>query len=281
MSVATEIAAAGSDPAAMAPQIRRVPLELQDLLLQVGSVDGIYVVVEGVPAGARLSAGRFNGDDTWSLAPGELDGLMVILPITRTEPFPLSVRILTPDPGGYDYASTTARFEIVICPDRAVTVAVPARSATGGSARPRRRPARPSQSDATTPEDSRLAAARAEWQVEEEILLARIRAYWENTEQQRWQARESELRAELAAELAAAEAAWARREAKRIAAVEAQWAARYAASQARWRAHEGQYWCKPSPAPAIDANRTTIGRFVGRLAPPVAFACTFAAMWIL
>jgi hypothetical protein len=258
-----------------------VALDLQDLLLQAGAVDGIYVVVEDVPAGMRLSAGRCNGNDTWSLAPGELDGLKLVLPLARIEPFLLSVRILAPDPCGYDYASTTAKFEIIVCPDRDLSVAVPARNATGGSAWPRLLPVRSSlQSDSTMNEDPGLAAARAEWQVEEEVRFARARAWWESTEEERWLARESELRARLSAELAEAEAAWARREASRVGAVEAQWAARFAASKARWRAHEEQYRCVPLSAPAAAAERTALRRFIGRLAPPVAFACTFAAIWM-
>lgn len=279
MSDETEIAAEGSGSRPMAAEISRVALDLQDLLLQVGAVDGIYVVVEDVPSGTRLSAGRCNGDDTWSLAPGELDGLKLILPLSRIEPFLLSVRILAPDPCGYDYASTTAKFEIIVCPDRELTVAVPARSASGVSAWPRPLAVQPSvQNGSMTTDDRQLAAARAEWQVEEEIRFARARAYWESTEEERWLVRESELRSQLSAELAEAEAEWARRETNRVASVEAHWAARLAASKARWRAHEEQYRCVP--APAVGAERTALRRWIARLAPPVAFACTFAAIWM-
>src|SRR5262245_17756400 len=90
--------------------VRRVALDLEHPLLQPGAANGAYVVVEDVPPGTRLTAGRCNGDDTWSLARGELDGLQAILPADRIEPFLMSVRILTPDPHGYDYASTAARF---------------------------------------------------------------------------------------------------------------------------------------------------------------------------
>jgi hypothetical protein len=282
MNIATEIAAGGSDLGAIATEIRRVALDLQDLLLQVGATDGIYVVVEDVPAGTRLSAGRCNGNDTWSVAPGELDGLQLILPLTRIERFLLSVRILAPDPCGYDYASTTAKFEIIVCPDRELTVAVPARTPAGASAWPRLLPVQRSpQSDSTATEDRRLTAARAEWQVEEEIRSARARAYWESTEEERWLVRESELRARLSAELAEAEAGWARREASRVAAVEAHWVARLAASKARWRAHEEQSRCVALPAQAVNPERTTLRRFIARMAPPFAFACTFVAAWML
>src|SRR5262245_54373437 len=55
MSVATDIPPGGSSC------IRRVALDLEYPLLQVGAVDGVYVVVEDVPAGIRLTAGRCNG----------------------------------------------------------------------------------------------------------------------------------------------------------------------------------------------------------------------------
>jgi hypothetical protein len=282
MSVATEVGSGGCDLGAKATEIRRVALDLEDLLLRAGTVDGIYVVVEDVPAETRLSAGRCNGNETWSLAPGELDGLTLVLPLTRIEPFLLSVRVLAPDPCGYDYASTTAKFEIIVCPDRELTLAVPARNSTGGLSWPRPLPVQPSlHSDSTTTADRRVAAARAEWQVEEEIRSARARAYWESTEEERWLVRESELRAQLRAELAEAEAAWALREAKRVAAVEAHYAARLAANKVRWRAQEEQFRCAPLPAQPVDAERTTLRRFLAKLAPPLAFACTLAATWIL
>jgi len=294
MSFATEIATGESscrstaettpDLSDIGEDIRRIALNLQHPLLQVGATDVIYVVVEDVPAGIRLSGGRCNGDDTWSLAPGDLDGLQAILPGAQIEPFLLSVRILTPDPGGYDYASTTAKFEIIVCPDRESAVVVAARSRMGASAwpRPRLRPAQPSrQSDSMAAEDPRLTAARAEWQVEEEVRSARARAYWESTEEERWLGRESELRAQLSAELAEAEARWAHREASRVAAVEANWIARLATSQARWRMHKEQHRCVALPAQTIKLERTRLRRCIAKLAAPIAFACTFVSVWML
>jgi hypothetical protein len=282
MTFATDMAAGGSNLSDIAEEIRRVALDLHHPLLEVGATDGIYVVVEDVPAGIRLSAGRCNGDDTWSLAPGELDGLHAILPPDRIEPFLLSVRILTPDPCGYDYASTTAKFEIIVLPDRESAVAVAARNPTGASAWPRSRPAQPAlQSDSITADDRRLTAARAEWQVEEEVRFARARRYWESTEEERWLSRESELRAQLAAELADAEARWARREANRVSAVEAHWGARLAASQARWRAHEEQHQCLALPAQPTKPESMRFRRFIASLAAPAVFACTFVTAWML
>src|SRR5262249_55492763 len=194
MSFASDIAAAKHNPGDASVEIRRVPLDLQPPLLQVNAVDGIYIVVQDVPAGVRLSAGRCNGDDTWSLAPRELDGLQAIMPPDRTEPFLLTMRILTPDPCGYDFASTAAKFEVMVCPDRELAVVAAASSSMGAPVRAHPRPVEPSpQRDPLPMEDRRLSAARAEWQVEEEVRFARARAYWESTEEDRWLVRESEL----------------------------------------------------------------------------------------
>src|SRR5262245_50689096 len=257
MSIATDALPGGSSC------IRRVALNLEKSLLQVGAVDGVYVVIEDVPSGIRLTAGRCNGNDTWSLAPGELDGLQAILPPDRIEPFLMSVRILTPDPHGYDYASTAAKFELIVCPDRESAVAISGRDAVGAPAWPRPRPVQHSPERDSTADDRRLAAARAEWQVEEEVRLARARAYWESTEQERWLTRESELRAQFCIELAEAEARSARQEASRVSAVEARWVARHATSQARWRAREDQQWCAAMPGGSPEQR--PLRRFVARL----------------
>jgi hypothetical protein len=282
MSVATDIAAGRLDLGDVGAEIRRVPLDLQALLLQVGAVDGIYVVVEDVPAGIRLSAGRCNGNESWTLAPGQLDGLQAILPPDRVEPFLLTVRVLTPDLSGYDHASTAAKCELIVCPDCESAVAVAARNPVGASTWPRPGSMQPSlQSDSTAAEDRHLSAARAEWQVEEEVRFARARAYWESTEEERWLVRESELRGQLSVELTKAESQWARREAIRVAEIEAHWAARLAVSQARLRAHGKQHRSAAQQVQEITSERTSFRRFITRLAAPIAFACMFVTIWML
>jgi hypothetical protein len=78
MSFAIHVAAKGSfcrstsigaaettlDRGDIGPDIRRVALDLQHSLLQVGAVGGTYVVVDNVPAGIRRA--RCNGNDTSS-----------------------------------------------------------------------------------------------------------------------------------------------------------------------------------------------------------------------
>src|SRR4030095_17031005 len=151
-----------------------VAVDLQSPLMQLGVIDGIYVVVEGIPPGVRFSAGRYNGDDTWSLAPGELEELHAFLPGERTDPFALTVRVLTPDPCGYDYASTTATFDVVVTPG-ANPSEVDAYSAQLHQAiSPDSVVALPHDPRAT--EDHRLAQARIEWQAEAAFQVERARA---------------------------------------------------------------------------------------------------------
>jgi hypothetical protein len=218
-----------------ASEWRAVAVDLQSPLMQLGAIDGIYVVVEGIPPGVRFSAGRYNGDDTWSLAPGELEELHAFLQGERTDPFALTVRVLTPDPCGYDYASTTATLDVVVTPG-AIPSAI--------TAIPRQLQVRPlgflvaPPDDPRAAEDRRLAAARAEWQAEEAPRLERARAQWEAAARAQWSVEEAALKARHAADLAAAESRWRHREAARIAAAEALWNVRAAATAATQHAME-------------------------------------------
>jgi hypothetical protein len=219
-----------------APSCRAVAVDLQSPLMQLGAIDGIYVVVEGIPPGVRFSAGRYNDDDTWSLAPGELEELHAILQGARTDPFILTVRVLTPDPGGYDYASTTATFDVVVTPG-ATPSAVTAIPRQLPQVRPLGSIIAPADDPRAT-EDRRLAAAQAEWQAEEALRLERAHAQWEAAAGARWAVQEAALKTRHATDLAEAESRWRHREAARIAAAEAQWNARAATRQARRRAEE-------------------------------------------
>jgi hypothetical protein len=211
-----------------------VAIDLQTPLIRLGAIDGVYVVLEDIPPGVRFSAGRCNGDGTWSLAPGELEGFYTTLPGTQMQPFVLAVRVLTPDPCGYEYASTTATFDIVVEPG-----AKPSAVAAFPQC-----PQQPLGSIVALPkdpraaEDRRLAAARAEWDAEALFQLERARTQWEAGACEQWTVRETALRTQHAVDLAEAEARWRRREADRIAMAEAQWNARLATREARRLADE-------------------------------------------
>jgi hypothetical protein len=243
--------------------------------MQLGAIDGIYVVIEGIPPGVRFSAGRYNGDDTWSLAPGELEELRAILQDARTDPFILTVRVLTPDPCGYDYASTTATFDVVVTPG-------PIPSAVAAYSQQLHQTnsldsivALPD--DPRAAEDRRLAAARDEWQAEAAFQLERSRAQWEAVAREQWAAQEAALNALHAGNLAQAESRWRDREATRIAAAEAQWNARAATRQARQRAEEA-LWLPAKPVTGLAFRGSWI--LTGLLAA-FGIACMALSAWTL
>ncbi|CCH48890.1 Ig-like domain-containing protein [Pseudodesulfovibrio piezophilus] len=58
------------------------------------------VVVSGLPAGATLSAGTDNGDGSWSLAPADLEGLILSPPADSNVDFTLTVTSTAREPNG-------------------------------------------------------------------------------------------------------------------------------------------------------------------------------------
>ncbi len=92
--------AAGSEdqppPAAAAP----IALDLAGALGDVLDARGLAITVAGLPAGAHLSAGSDNGDGSWSLGPGDLDGLTISLPADAEAELTLGVTAAVEDGAG-------------------------------------------------------------------------------------------------------------------------------------------------------------------------------------
>src|SRR5580658_4498876 len=59
---------------------KAIPLEFASLLAPYRRHGRLSLRVEDVPQRARLSAGRNNGDGSWSLASDELEGLAYLIP---------------------------------------------------------------------------------------------------------------------------------------------------------------------------------------------------------
>jgi hypothetical protein len=252
-----------------------VAIDLQTPLMRLGAIDGVYVVLEDIPPGVRFSAGRCNGVDTWSLAPGELEGFYATLPGARKDPFVLAVRVLTPDPCGYEYASTTATFDVVVEPG-ATPSAVAALSRCSQQAKPLGSiVAVPDAPRAT--EDRRLAAARAEWHAEAALQFERARTQWEAATCEQWAAREAALGAQHAVDLAEAETRWRRREADRIGMAEARWNARAATREARRLADEKR-WVPTKPVAELAFRGSWI---LAGLVAASAIACIALSAWKL
>ncbi len=99
-------AASGAEGSAIA-------LDISSALACGGGFESLTVTVSGVPAGARLSAGRDNGDGSWSLSAGDLDGLAITPPADSDADFTLSITTTASEAGG-DTASTSAGLRVSV-----------------------------------------------------------------------------------------------------------------------------------------------------------------------
>ncbi|HKQ45067.1 MAG TPA: hypothetical protein VJS47_06720 [Rhizomicrobium sp.] len=84
-----------SDIIRVAKPPRSVPLELAPLLAPYKRHGRLSLRLEYVPQMARLSAGRNNGDGSWSLASDELEGLMYQVPGNQAREHTLLLRVMS------------------------------------------------------------------------------------------------------------------------------------------------------------------------------------------
>lgn len=92
---------------------RGFALDLAAVLAPYGRKGRLAVRVERMREGARLSKGRNNGDNTWSLAPEELEGVFYLPPDDRVHADRLALRIIElTEEGG----STLAIVEFPLAP---------------------------------------------------------------------------------------------------------------------------------------------------------------------
>ena len=90
-----------------------ISLHVSSALADTGGSESLTVTVAGVPSGAVLSAGADNGDGSWTLSAGELDGLTITPPGGAGEDFSLAVTA-TASEGGGDVLSTTANLDVTV-----------------------------------------------------------------------------------------------------------------------------------------------------------------------
>ena len=194
---------------------RRIRLELQPSLRSLGVGDDAYVVIDNVPADARLSAGYGNADRSWLVPAAEFNQVDIVAPDDGGQPVVLNVRVVSLDPNGESFASTIARFDIHIAPDGAISTSQPSHSTPGAAPRSRY-PALPDRatmvnraqadryiplvdSEDELPPDVReashaLVEARAAGRDDGAAArFARAMAKWQAQELQRWAYREAEL----------------------------------------------------------------------------------------
>ena len=194
---------------------RRVRLELQPSLRSLGVGDDAYVVIDNVPADARLSAGYGNADRSWLVPASEFNQVDIVAPDGNGEPVVLNVRVVSLDPNRDSFASTIARFDIYVAPDGGISTSTPSAPAPN-ALRPRTMfpaiSARPTvvdrsradrylplvDSEDELPQDVReashaLAEERAAGRDNGAAArFARAMAKWQAQELQRWAYREAE-----------------------------------------------------------------------------------------
>ncbi|CAH1554456.1 tandem-95 repeat protein [Vibrio owensii] len=73
-----EITVADADYQIIGTEDTPVPLDIDAALTDTDGSENLAILIEDVPEGSSLSAGVDNGDGTWSLQPGELEGLEFI-----------------------------------------------------------------------------------------------------------------------------------------------------------------------------------------------------------
>ncbi|MDD9877742.1 MAG: LamG domain-containing protein, partial [Magnetovibrio sp.] len=75
------------------------PLDISANLADTDGSESLGITIEGLPDGAVLSAGTDNGDGTWSVEEGDLEGLTVTVPADADD-FLMSVSATVTDEGG-------------------------------------------------------------------------------------------------------------------------------------------------------------------------------------
>src|SRR5262245_50504111 len=107
-------AVAAADPSSIRNR-RCIPVDLAASLVNLNLDPKVIIKVEDLPPGALLSCGQGNSNNSWSLKLEETNDVVFIAPQDdNSETFPLSIRVLMPDPDGFDYASTIHKFDILL-----------------------------------------------------------------------------------------------------------------------------------------------------------------------
>ena len=92
-----------------------IPLNIAAGLTDLDGSETLSVTISGVPTGATLSAGTDNGDGTWTLSGGDLEGLSLTPAADSDADFTLSVTATSTD--GTDTATTTGTMAVSVAPD--------------------------------------------------------------------------------------------------------------------------------------------------------------------
>lgn len=91
-----------------------IALDINSSLTDIDGSETLSITISGVPNGAELSAGTNNNDGTWTLAPGDLDGLTVTPPPNSNDDFTLTVTATSTESNGGDTSSSSVDFDISV-----------------------------------------------------------------------------------------------------------------------------------------------------------------------
>ena len=192
---------------------RAIGLDLAPLISPYRRRGRFTLRIENLPQGARFTAGRNNGDRTWSLALDELDELFYVPPDSLVEDHALALRLIAKEEGN---ASTLALIEL---PIRAGALAVLSPSSPPVSVMATATAPRPdtSHGEALSKEISSLKAELAgreqelnqmraatqslngDWQAKFETAIAAAKSEWGDTEASRLAAAKADHEKEASA----------------------------------------------------------------------------------
>ncbi|MEQ3491327.1 tandem-95 repeat protein [Vibrio sp. SSH13-20] len=111
-----EITVADADYQIIGTEDTPVPLDIDAALTDTDGSENLAILIEDVPEGSSLSAGVDNGDGTWSLQPGELDGLEFIPSADFNGDVTLTVNAISTDVDTGTTATATQDVTIHISP---------------------------------------------------------------------------------------------------------------------------------------------------------------------
>ncbi len=230
-----------------------VALDLEGVLDGIGAGEDISITITPVPNAVVLSAGRDDGDKTWSLSPGHLGGLFLRDHRPKKAPFTLTVRVMRMD-ASEGTAEVAHASEIDIVPTEQGTPIRPAGAAPKAVSAVAKGPSRDEIeaelraayesefSEASTEladeHDSKLNALSARLTEEADKRLREAQAAWREAEkarraasrqtltakyEQQISAETAKLKAAFEDRLAEARKNWQRREADRLAEAQTTW----------------------------------------------------------
>jgi hypothetical protein len=231
---------AGRGSRASAP--RAIPVDLRKVVAPYKHQGRLTVRAEQMPPLARFSAGRNNGDNSWSFAMDELEDLLYLPGTALDEPVTLTIRVIAQD-------STVAVLDYDITPEISISVVEP--GAPSAAALEQLRNLREELADMAlrlAAREADLDAARSETKIAQGEL-AQLRATAN--------AAPAKTEREIREAIAKAEKIWQAGEAVRL-----------AAAQARWREQSEQALAQlhGTAKKTDDEKRSELVRLTGELA---------------